>query len=205
VKRPIIAIDIDDVLFPFNANLLDWHNLVHGSNLALGDYTSFRLEDIWGGTKAEATDKIGEFQRYPGSLEGGPLPGALEAIRQLKDRFALVVVTSRQVAITIETKIWLHQYFPDVFSGVYFANYHNEREPRLTKSELCQQLGIEMLVDDHLDYVTECAGQGMKAILFGDYPWNQADNLPEGVSRAGGWDEVVATLDRVYFEQAKNG
>ena len=200
MTKPILAVDIDDVLFPFNSNLLDWHNLVHGTDLVIDDYTSFRLDEVWGGTKAEATAKVGEFQRYPGSLEGGPLPGALDAIGGLKSRYKLVVVTSRQISITCETEAWINIHFPNVFDGVYFANYHNEQAPRLTKAEVCQEIGVDLLIDDHLDYVRECAGQGIKAILFGDYPWNQAEGLPDGVVRAHNWQEVVKALEQVYLE-----
>lgn len=194
VAKPLIAIDVDEVLFPFNTGLVDWHNIVHGTSLTLDEVTSFKLDQVWGGTEAEATAKVGAYQDHPGALEGNPLPGALEAINALKQWYELVIVTSRQQKVTTQTEAWIQRHFPHTFRDVHFARYWDDSKPRLSKADLCLELGVEVLIDDHLDYVGECAERGMRGILFGDYPWNQAERLPQRVVRATGWPAAVRLL-----------
>lgn len=35
---------------------------------------------------------------------------------------------------------------------------------------------------------------GIRTLLFGDYPWNQAETLPPNVVRVTNWDEVCRVL-----------
>jgi uncharacterized HAD superfamily protein len=63
------------------------------------------------------------------------------------------------------------------------------------KSEVCIELGVSYLIDDNLTAVTQTSAFGIKALLFGDYPWNQAKELPEGVTRVKNWQEVLEYFD----------
>jgi len=61
------------------------------------------------------------------------------------------------------------------------------------KSDLCLKLGVEVLVDDCLEFAEECADKGIKVLLL-DSPWNQTDSLPKNVKRMKNWDEIVAHI-----------
>src|SRR3989344_2809835 len=75
------------------------------------------------------------------------------------------------------------------FGGVHLRNAFSVSGPSRKKVDVCKELGVELLIDDNLVYVNECATEGTPALLF-DAPWNQGV-LPAGVTRISSWDEVV--------------
>jgi uncharacterized HAD superfamily protein len=63
------------------------------------------------------------------------------------------------------------------------------------KSEVCRELGVSYLIDDNLTAVKQTSAFGIEVLLFGDYPWNQIDELPRGVTRVKNWQEVLEYFD----------
>jgi len=60
-----------------------------------------------------------------------------------------------------------------------------------TKGELCQELGADYIIDDQLKHCVGAAKLGLKALLFGNYLWNQNGSLPENVQRVDDWSGVL--------------
>lgn len=151
---------------------------------------------MWGGTVAEATEKVHDFFKTDHFKQIAVLPRAQAGIAALKQKgFNLVVVTSRQLVIEDATRDWLRRNFPDdTFSHVAFGNHWGKQGVKTSKAELCRSLGAQVLIDDSLAYASEVALQGVHALLFdldGAYMWNQQPNLPSGVTRVTGWDMAV--------------
>lgn len=127
------------------------------------------------------------------------MPGAKEGVKQLQELgFDLVVVTSRQLLIQEATKTWLAKHFPpDTFQQIAFGNHWGLEGRKITKLDLCKELGASILIDDSLDYCSEVAAAGLKALLLdldGEYGWNKSDDVPLGVTRLTSWKEVVDHL-----------
>lgn len=129
--------------------------------------------------------------------------GAVEGIGKLRNMgYELVIVTSRQLVIEQDTRKWISKHFgEDSFKDIAFGNHWGLQGQKITKTELCQQLGASMLIDDSLSYTTEVASAGIKALLFdldSTYGWNkdkdQDNDLPAGVTRVYNWDDVVEHL-----------
>ena len=157
---------------------------------------------MWGGDDAEATEKVHDFFKTKHFLNIPVVPGAKEAMLQLRAMgFDLVVVTSRQLAIQDATRKWLNRHFPsDLFREVAFGNHWGLEGRKIRKVDLCRELQASVLIDDSLTYVREVADAGMKAILFdldGTYGWNKSDELPEGVTRLQDWEQVIDHLRRL--------
>lgn len=193
MAKPVLAIDIDEVLFPFVPELLRHHNEIYGTELKFEDFTSYDFAEVWGGTSREAVDKVHAFLNLS-QQHVEPLGEAFKAISALKQRYKLVVITSRDRQLEERTTEWLVHHFPDAFHDIILAGNHHTGLAFRTKIEICQELAAICLIDDSLRYVTECSERGLRAILFGDYPWNRLDELPEGVARAKDWAEVVRLL-----------
>lgn len=189
-----IAIDIDEVLGNFLSEVIAFHNSAYGTDLEIGQFTSYRFWEIWGGTREQAIDKIYEFKETEYFRGIRPLPGAQKAITELKAANELCIVTSRQNEFIEVTRAWLDRYFPNCFSGVYFTNHYGHSESSITKAQICDQIGADLLIDDSLDFALECAVAGRQAILF-DYPWNKASRLPEAIRRVSSWDEAVKIIE----------
>ena len=64
------------------------------------------------------------------------------------------------------------------------------------KSDVCQELGSRLHVDDNVDYVREICELGIPAVLFGAYPWTQGQ-LPNGAVAAATWDEALTHIEQL--------
>ena len=83
-----------------------------------------------------------------------PVTGAKEKLQQWKSEGKkLIVVTARATQIKERTIERINQYFPDLFDDYVFANIHMKNE--VPKSELCKQAGIQIMVEENLDFSAE--------------------------------------------------
>ena len=185
-----IGIDLDDVLASLMVSLVDFHNQRYKTTLTRNDFRHFDLWRTWGGNREEAIRKVYEFYEAKEFENVGTVPGAIDALASLKAmEHRLYVITARPNHIIKKTEVWLERHFPKTFDGVHFTNAFIVSGPSRKKVDVCKELGVELLIDDNLVYVNECATEGTPALLF-DAPWNQGV-LPAGVTRISSWDEVV--------------
>jgi len=54
------------------------------------------------------------------------------------------------------TQKWVEKHYPSIFENILFAN-HKFTSKDITKSELCKQHNIEMMVEDNFDYALDLA------------------------------------------------
>jgi uncharacterized HAD superfamily protein len=192
-KKKVIGIDLDDVLLDFNAALYLWHNAKHHTALEYEEITSYFLEDMWGCTREEVMAKIADFYQSHDHIQTGPVAGAVEAIQKLSLLHTLIVVTSKPEYLRPHTIAWLDKYFPNMFQSVHFTNHFlGDESRRREKSVVCQELGIEIFIEDApthaLDVATVC-----ETVFLIDRPWNQARVLPP-IIRVSSWEEIVQKL-----------
>jgi hypothetical protein len=87
--------------------------------------------------------------------------------------------------------------FPGIFNGdihyvgIWGSGAHILNKLRQTKAELCRELDIDYLIDDQLKHCIGVAEIGIRALLFGDYSWNQVNQLPKMVTRVKDWAAVL--------------
>ena len=210
--KQTLAVDLDEVLCEFVKGLCEFHNEAYSTSLAVQDFHSYIFREVWGGTEEESTRKILEFftsDHFTKNLKC--VAGAQEAMETLGKHFRLVVVTSRQLAIENDTRIWLDKYFPNVFDQVVFGNHWGLEGRKVSKPELCQAVGAQTLIDDNLTYALQCSSAGIRVLLFdldGTYMWNKtpdsspvAQALPSNVHRVASWNEVCEILVAVSGTQ----
>lgn len=196
MKKEVLAIDLDDVVLATAEPLQEFYNNSHGANLTLSDYYSKDLAVLRAPDLATA---IKRFNVYLESEEFFNLPPTQEAVRALQvldDYYDLHIVTGRNSVVEEATTLWLAEHFPGIFKGAVFTSYYNQEEGVAvsTKAEACRQIGAGALIEDHLGHALEVAAGGVDVLLFGSYPWNQAEELPPRVQRVSGWLEVVKLL-----------
>lgn len=192
--KPLIAIDIDEVLFGFTERFVAFHNRRYQTDFALHHMTSMSFHTVLGGTPDDDLRKVEEFQLGEGNLDGEPVPESIEVLGRLKTDYELVIVTARQSSIEQQTRSWLERTFPDTFSDIHFANYWDENRPRRTKGDVCRDLGVQIIVDDQPSYINDCLEHGVTGLLFGDYPWNQVVVDHPKVRRVKDWREVESAI-----------
>lgn len=205
--KPVLAIDIDETLAPLLTHLNDFHNDNFGTKHKIESYSSYVFYELWGGCKSSAEIKVSTFfqtSEYTSRIK--PYPGAFEALSCLKLDFHIHVVTARSKNLESLTRSWINEYFPNIFENVHFI--HDESFASLTntsniagaftkKTAVCKLIGAEILIDDNVDYVTDCVSNGVTSILFGDYPWNRLQllenynsDIVSQIIRLNKWKEI---------------
>lgn len=184
-----IGVDLDDVLSESIPALLKFRNNMWNTDMKSGDFATYDLQKILG-VPAEETEKV--IKKFVTSYYGKgitPMSDAKEVLDKLKKNNEFYVITARSNDIKEETETWINNYFPNIFSKIYFTNQSLKIGTGGTKGEICDIVGIDIFIEDNLDYVSECAGQNRIVYLM-DRPWNQTDKLPDGVKRVFSWAEI---------------
>lgn len=195
--RPVIAVDVDEVLADFIPTLALFHNEIYGSELSSGSFHSYEFHHVWGGTFEECNVKMLSFFESSHFKEMiPPIEGALEALQRLKDETGaeLHIVTSRQHAIADITREWIESHFPGIFKEVHFGNHYSSEGKKRSKPEMCQDIGALVIIDDSQKYAGHCAESGIPCVLFGDYAWNRNDEMAGGAAWASKVDKDTAAL-----------
>jgi 5'(3')-deoxyribonucleotidase len=198
-SKPMIAVDVDDVLAANAEAFVEYSNEKWGTNLTVDDYDE-HWAVAWGVNQndhEELEKRSLQFLRDTTS-KYKHFPEAKAALEKLSKEFDLVVVTSRRTVLSKDTLEWIDKYFPDIFQDVHFAGIWDEvAEGRIniTKADIIKQIGADYLIDDQPKHCIAAAGAGIKALLFGDYRWNRDVELPENVHRVKSWQEVLEYFD----------
>ena len=70
VARPVVAVDLDEVLGRFVKALCTFHNEEYGTELTPDDFSSYRFSEVWGGSDEDATAKVKAFFKTTHFQEG---------------------------------------------------------------------------------------------------------------------------------------
>ena len=106
-ERPIIAVDLDEVLGQFIELMCRYvnENKVFGSKrYSVSDFDSYLFHEVWGGSKEETTQIVQDFLDSPHFTEIDnfkTIENAYEVLKSLKSKFRFVICTSRQLQIKV--------------------------------------------------------------------------------------------------------
>lgn len=188
-----IGIDLDDVLADTMPMLVMYHNDIYGTTLTKDDVWSYQFGDVLGISPEEAMKRIYGFERSTRLMDVVPLPGAKRVIDSLRKNHELSIITARDSEFTDITKHWIARYFQDIFSDVHFANHHSPVAIPRSKGDICQEFGMDMMIDDSFSNVVSCHGVCESTLLF-DAPWNVNEKLLDGMQRVSSWDDIVEKI-----------
>lgn len=194
---PVIAVDFDDVIYPFNASFMEWHNRTYGTRHTYQDLTSYKMEEVWGCNTETIIERAQKFwQAYEYRLPR-PITGSQEGIVLLAKIARLEVVTSRPKYIASQTIDFAERYFPDCFSNIHLTNSFAPKAGtnKYPKSEICRNIGACIIIEDAMSHATELAKSGI-SVIMPDRPWNQGE-VPEGVVRAKSWEDIVRQIEQI--------
>ena len=200
MKKPIIAVDIDDVLALSTDSLRQVVNAHLGVDLPPEAYDI--AADYWGyydvvwaanGLNGQVSLDVIEPQMKIDQSHVEPIPGALAALSQMKQSYDIVVVTVRSSNWSRATDVWLQKNFPSIFNEVYFAEGF-EGIQKKSKGALCAEIGASWLIDDNIEHAVSALELGMNVIVFGNYGWHHK-GIPDGVVACKDWVEVGAYFD----------
>lgn len=197
MNKPTVAIDVDDVLVPHGEVLIEYLNRRFETSVIMnGFYSLDELSDSFNKSRGDIQNELHNFLESEEFAAIEPIEESMKGVERLRPHYELKIVTARPGIVHRMTGQWLEQYFPGIFKDVQFSNmdYQWGTVTKVSKQNACQVIGADCLIDDSLKHIQEVSECGMRGILFGNYHWNQADELPPNTVRAGDWEEVVRIL-----------
>ncbi len=189
-----IAVDIDEVQFPFLEKFTDWHNEIHGTHVSLADFTTYEFEGVLGVDTPTVIERVYAFHEVD-DTNVLPLSGAKDALAELAGSFRLSSVTARHPKLEESTRRWTARQGLSI-DEVYAIGHPLTAEVARTKAEVCREIGAVALIDDSPKHVADCLDAGIDAVLYGDYPWNQ--DAPSDMTRCRNWVEVIDYITRKH-------
>jgi 5'(3')-deoxyribonucleotidase len=199
MNKPILAIDIDDVLAANAAGFVKFSNERWGTNLRVEDYDE-HWANVWKLDEEEVAKRAIELHESGAIGEFDHFPDAVEVLRELASEFTIIAVTARRRMVEKETRVWIDKYFNGILEDIRFAGFYDDANVHVdikrssTKTEILKSIEAKYFIDDQLKHCLSAAETGIDVILFGDYAWNQNDALPVNVTRCATWYDV-----REYF------
>ena len=189
-----IGIDFDETLADSIQMIIKLHNKQYGTNYKKEEVVKYKVEEIWDGTKEEWMAKLDDFFSAKNVKNLDPVAGAIPAIDALKKAgHELYIITARGEGDVEATELWLKKHFPETFKGIHYAHVRSEDPAKKRKkADICKELGVKLMIDDHMSVAKNCSEEGIRVLLI-DEPWNQGE-LPEHVERVFSWEEIVKKL-----------
>jgi len=191
-----IGVDMDEVVASFIPKFIEFYNLQNRSDIKFEDWTSYNFWEVIGGTREEAIKLVDDFWNSKMFDEIDLVEGAKESLEKLSERNKLIIVTSRPLRFAEKTERFFQKHFPKInFDLFYSDDFHKQHS--IGKAGICVREGIEVFVEDNLDYAIACYNEGIKVFLL-DKPWNQGNC--NGVLRVGGWYGVLNKIKEIENE-----
>lgn len=197
--KPIIAIDVDDVLADEKSSVMKFINEHYNLNFTHEDYDVEAeywgyWEQVWGLGDEEGAKRYEVYVSSGVKATHYVLPHALEVIAHLKKRYDLVVITARDKVHLELTHEWLDDHFPDTFSHVAFVHIWSG-DKKASKAAIAQKLNAQYLIDDNAGHCELADAAGLRALLFGDYGWNRSKAIGPRTTRVKDWLAVKGYFD----------
>lgn len=197
-KRLRIGIDLDDTIWKFHENLIDFYNNVYGTDYKIEDYKIRDISVFFGITKDEERKLLKDFFESDLSEEVFFVDGFLDAFSELKEFTEIFFITARPIQLKEKTEKRLSFFSAENYPVHYVSN--EEKRIRLKKVDFCEKLGIDFMIDDGLHNSEEFTESSTKFLLL-DFPWNKKSDLSKNVIRVNSWQEI---LEKIKEENLKN-
>lgn len=195
--KPVIAIDIDDVLIDTVTALFGYYNQTYGTRLAKTHYYS--KDPVVHGVQdfAEAVKRFENYLSSKAFERLAPIQQAVISVKRLSRFYDFVAITSRPAFMQAMTEAWLNKYFRNI-QGVRFTHFILAVDKpsvgkRLTKVDVCKEINARYMIEDHLHHAIPVAAAGVRVFLI-DQPWNQTNELPDNIERVMDWQSIEKLL-----------
>lgn len=188
----IIGLDFDDVIAHLFEKLLEFYNERKGKNHTIDEIKEYDLWINWGITKEEAMQLVNEFHEKEEPETTKPIENAIESITNLlHNGDKLYVITARNPIFKHKVENWIAHHLPNKKINVITTRDFKPNQ-YIRKAKICEELNVEIMLEDSGQNALECAETGIKVLLF-DKPWNQ--NIEhENITRVNGWNEAIKLL-----------
>jgi uncharacterized HAD superfamily protein len=195
--RPIIALDIDDVLSRTAETIIEYGNEHWDYGHTLEDFNE-RVAAMWQVDQDEAERRWAQYMTSGNMERYDVIADAKEVLAKLQKHYRIIAVTSRRESLMGITREWINSNYTGLIESVVSSKIYGEGRAdahQLTKAAVLQEMDAAYLIDDQPKHCLGAAEVNVQAVLFGDYPWNRALELPASVSRCKDWQAVWEYFD----------
>jgi len=195
-----IGIDIDGVVADYFKKFLEFYNKKTGNNILIENWVTYNFWDFLPITKEEGWELMNEFYLLDDFDEMPLIEGAKEAILQLSKENEVYIITARPLKWEEKTKRFFDKHFPG--EKIKLIHCRDDKDKVIYKREICNNLGINILIEDYRDIALQCAEIGVRVILL-DSLYNK--NIQhENVIRAKNWNEILEKINELNKIKLKN-
>ena len=207
--KVVVTWDLDDVIVDGTVYwLINHYKKFYGFDVDPANF--YGDPNDWGVESWEESNARMQpiFDQYGHQLTV-PSPEAIDTIHDLA-RYEHInieqhIVTGRsEDSMSIHTQKLVDEYFDkDCFKGVHHTNmYHGNR---ISKGEVCRKIGALVHIDDHIPHCESVMDEGTpNAIVYGDLPWNQNENLRKGMTRCLNMLITTEEILRIAHSKVQN-
>lgn len=181
MRQHIIGVDVDGVCADLMTGWLGMYNDEHGDCLTVADIKGWGIHEY-----VKCGKKIYDYLGHPELYEERvqPIPGALEAVKILRQDFRVVFVTSVTTRSAGRKIKWLRQHGFMKDAGHNPGNDYVECDDKTL-------VNVSLLIDDKVETCMNFHNTGRKAILFAS-PLLDLHTLPALAAKANDDDIVIA-------------
>ena len=193
----IIGVDMDSVIAEIIRPIDLFHNRQYGTNITYDDHESYDLRLYWNCSLEDMYRRIFEFYDSPEFEETKPVAGSQSALGILAEDHELHLITARPYDVEAQSRKWLDKHFPRIFKEIHHTNLISKggKETSVKKSEICRKMGATVMIDDHIDYILDCAESAITSYLF-PAPWNRGKKIVHPrIRQITGWEEAVELIN----------
>jgi len=191
MKEKRIGVDIDDVIVHLVKHFYDFYNQKFKKDLNVKNHFEYEFSRPFGISAEEVISLIKEFYftEYFDNLD--LIEDSVDSIYELSKDYEIFFITSRHLDIKDKNENFLKKLFPNLkYEVIYSGEFWQEAKP---KSEICEDVGVSIMIEDNEIYALDCAKKGVKVFLL-DKPWNQNQEEHENIVRVKDWKEIMERL-----------
>ena len=160
MSKPLIAVDIDDVLAFHAKAMVAYSNKTYGTNLTIDDYSE-HWSNMWQLDHAQTRVRADEYHQTDDMLHYDHHQDAKDVLSNLAHAYRLIIVTARRTDVVGITEQWVKRYFGDIFEAIHHAGIWDKKisdgSYTATKADLCVSLGVDYLIDDQSKHCNAAA------------------------------------------------
>lgn len=191
MKKKKIGVDLDEVLAELFRGCIE----IHGGKLWDVDITfeeslSYNLDEHFQVSRETVVNFFYKplfdraFEKYI-----LPVEWAFEKLQHFHSLwYEIHVVTARRDIVREQTLRFLDTHYAGLIHDVHFANHFGDNP--VDKHDICLKIGVEMMVEDNIDYALGIAKSGILTYLI-EKPWNRERKEKHRLlKRISWWEEI---------------
>jgi len=191
-----IGIDVDEVLAEQLKSLVEFYRDRTGVFVPKEKFHSYYWPDIWGISLEEAVKIDIDFKETDLFDNLEVVEGSVDAINILRYDHELVIITARPKRFKDKTLKWLDSNFGNLFSNIFHScDFHVDNGDNKNKSDICEDLGVDILIEDSVNNSLDCAKRGLVVLLL-DKPWNQGVEH-KNIYRCFSWEDILGKIKEI--------